>query len=369
MNNPIPAPVQTDPSDIVLKQHPIYKPNLKPEELMPQLKKNGLRSLSLFSGGGGLDLGFMRAGFTHIASYEILKDAGETLRLNESEWTVFSGPEGDVKTVDWTQYKGLVDVVHGGPPCQPFSMAGKQRGKDDERDMIPEFVRCVLEIEPPAFLMENVFALVSNKFEGYLEDNFYKPLSEKYDVQLVVLRSDGFGIPQVRKRVFFFGFKKGGLIDKFTPPKPTHYDPFISKNEQLEIFEAKPIEELRKCMGAREALGLPDIGYDNLIPTMRSALTGAHHTTSVLSSVSAQKKWDLLGIWPNGVAANRADAHILPTRNGAYRLSVQDCALLQGFPDSWKFYGAIYMSLGQIGNSVVPVVAYNVAKAIAQTLS
>lgn len=341
-------------------------PNLKPETLMPKLKRNGLRTLSLFSGGGGLDLGFHLAGFDHVASYEILKDAGKTLKMNMPNWNIYSGPEGDVQNIDWRQYKGKVDLVHGGPPCQPFSIAGHQKGKNDKRDMIPEFVRCVLEIEPIAFLMENVPALISKKFEEYLDDNLKKPLLDKYDIKIIVLRSDEFGVPQVRKRVFFFGFKKGGLINKFVEPTQTHYNPFLKK---LKNMSYKQPESFKVTIGARQALGLPDIGYDGLIPTMRSTLTGAHHTTSILNSSAAQKRWEKLMIWPNGVGANRKKALTLPTRNGAFRLSVQDCAVLQGFPDTWNFYGAIYMSLGQIGNSVVPVVAYHVAKSIAQTLS
>ncbi len=121
--------------------HEVNQPKLNPEDLMPQLPTNGLRSLSLFSGGGGLDLGFDRAGFQHTASYEVLEDAGKTLKRNRSNWTVFSSDAGDVRNVDWTPYRGQVDVIHGGPPCQPFSVAGRQEGKQDDRDMFPEFVR------------------------------------------------------------------------------------------------------------------------------------------------------------------------------------------------------------------------------------
>ena len=154
----------------------INQPRLNPNELMPKLKPNGLRTLSLFSGGGGLDLGFDVAGFSHVASYEILDFAAKTIQLNRPKWNVFTGAEGDVTNIDWRIYKGKVDVIHGGPPCQPFSTAGKQRGKNDVRDMIPEFVRCVQEIEPLAFVAENVPGLTSKKFKLYLQETLFQPL-------------------------------------------------------------------------------------------------------------------------------------------------------------------------------------------------
>ena len=121
-------------------------------------------------------------------------------------------------------------------------------------------------------------------------------------------------------------------------------------------------------MGVRGALGLGSIGIDALAPTLRSTLTGPRHTTSILSSVSAQRKWRALRIWPNGVAATREAASAFPAANGHFRLSVADCALLQGFPAAWKFDGAVYMSLGQIGNSVSPPMAYQLGLAVGQAL-
>ena len=355
--------------------HPINVPRLNPEDLMPQLAGNGLRSLSLFSGGGGLDLGFERAGFTHVASYDTLAPAGVTLRNVRPQWKVFSGEAGDVTKVDWRQYRGLVDIIQGGPPCQPFSVAGRQKGKDDSRDMFPEFVRAVLEIEPIAFVAENVTALIGKKFSQYVQDVIERPLTEKYKLTRFILTAPSFGIPQIRKRVFFVGFRDEQIAAKYQAPLPTHYSHHLPTTKstsptQLDLFSLlEGTENLQPCMGVREALGLPDIGFDALSPTIRSSLTGPRHTTSVLSSVSAQKTWEKLQIWPNGVAPNREQAHLFVPDNGHFRLSVPDCAILQGFPESWSIYGAVYMALGQIGNAVPPPMAYQVAASVAQTLS
>nr|WP_263012403.1 MULTISPECIES: DNA (cytosine-5-)-methyltransferase [unclassified Laspinema] len=341
---------------------------------MLQLPSHGLRSLSLFSGGGGLDLGFDRAGFTHVASYDILPDAGKTLTQNRRHWRVFSGEPGDVTHIDWRSYRGLVDVIHGGPPCQPFSVAGHQKGKADRRDMFPEFVRAVLEIQPLAFVAENVTALLGKKFSSYVQEEIEKPLSPTYRLIKFILSAPDFGIPQIRNRVFFVGFKTDKIAAKYQPPQPTHHwkkeeGSSIRQAIQLDLFSPGERSQLPRCMGIREALGLPDLGFDALAPTIRSGLTGPRHTTSVLSSVSAQKNWEKLQIWPNGVAANREQAHLFVAKNGHFRLSVADCAMIQGFPEFWIIEGAVYMALGQIGNAVPPPLAYRIAASIYKALS
>lgn len=348
----------------------INTPQLDPNDLMPQLQKNGLRTLSLFSGGGGLDLGFDLAGFEHVASYEILDFAAKTIKQNRPDWDVFSGKDGDVTNIDWTKYKGKVDVIHGGPPCQPFSTAGKQKGKDDARDMIPEFVRCVKEIEPKAFVIENVSGLTSAKFKKYLSETIFRPLEKDYSIELFTLNAAGFGVPQIRKRVVFVGIRKGSSSNKYIKPKESFDYSHLKRNGnsklnvQPTLFEE--FSELKKCLGVREALGLEDIGYDTIAPTLRCTLTGPRSTTSILSSTSAQKVWNSIGIWPNGVQYDREKASAFETKNGTFRLSVQDCALLQGFPENWKFNGPVYQALGQVGNSVAPPMAYNIAVSIAQ---
>lgn len=344
---------------------PLFKANLRPELLMPQQKSNGLRVLSLFSGGGGLDLGFDLAGFRHVASYERLLFACVTLKNNRPEWSVFSGDEGDVTAVDWKEYEGKVDIIQGGPPCQPFSHAGRQKGADDARDMFPEFVRSVLEIRPKAFVAENVPGLATPKFVNYVQETILTPLGQDYNIRLKILDASSFGVPQKRRRLFFVGIRKE--LDKiWNPPEPTHvWNPESSGAENYSLFSSS----LPECMGARRALGLPAMGFDDLAPTIRSGLTGPRHTTSILSSTSAARAWEALGLWPNGVAVSREKARRFPTKNGSFRLAVQDCALLQAFPSNWLFDGAVYKQLGQIGNAVAPPVAYHVARSVEDALN
>jgi DNA (cytosine-5)-methyltransferase 1 len=335
--------------------HAVPTPRLNPLHLMPQQPANGFSALSLFSGGGGLDIGFDRAGYRHLASYDILEQTGQVLKAARPKWKVYSGQDGDVTTKDWSVWRGKVDVLHGGPPCQPFSHAGRQQGADDVRDMVPEMVRAVLEMRPRAFVLENVSGLRAAKFADYLARTIYAPLKGIYSVSSFTLEAADFGVPQRRKRVFFVGFLDESSAGLFVQPKPTH------------SLSGAP--GLKRTLGARAALGLADIGKDGLAPTIRSGLTGPRHTTSVVNSATAATHWAELGIWPNGVAKDREAASKFPAQSGAFRLSIADCMILQGFPGDWPiFTGAVYRALGLIGNSVAPPMGYAVAVAVAAAL-
>ena len=342
--------------DLAYASSQVNTPNLDPNTLMPALAPHGLRALSLFAGGGGLDLGFERAGFEHVASFDILDICGATLRESRPAWTVFSGREGDVQHRDWSRFKGLVDVVHGGPPCQPFSIAGKRHGSHDHRDMWPAFINAVQKVAPAAFLAENVPGLLDARFSRYVNDVILEPLSGSYQVRTFRILASDFGVPQVRTRVFFVGFRRGKAFGDFRAPMPTH-------RIAADLFDGGD-----RTSGARTALGLPDIGFDRCAPTIRSGFTGPRKSTSILNSKASQAVWARLRIWPNGVQRDREAAARFPPENGHFRLAVQDCALLQGFPENWRFAGAAYQVIGQIGNSVCPPVAYAVAKAVAAAL-
>jgi DNA (cytosine-5)-methyltransferase 1 len=347
--------------------HEENTPQLDASALMPRLPQNGLRALSLFSGGGGLDLGFDLAGYEHSGSFELIPICGDTLRQNRPRWVVNAGPvEGDVTQVDWDRFAGEVDVIQGGPPCQPFSIAGQQKGLDDERNMWGEFVRSIRAIQPIAFVAENVLGLLNPKFENFVQEQIIRPLGH-YHIARFQLNSADFGVPQIRRRVFFVGFLEREAYRRFQVPTPTHTWSHLRNGvpqRALGLFD----DELPPTMGVRQALGLADIGYDNLAPTLRSGFTGKRNTTSILNSTAAAKAWSELLIWPNGVQNNRSVASAFPADNEHFRLSIQDCALLQGFPSDWEFAGAVYQILGQIGNSVAPPVAYAVARSVAEAL-
>jgi DNA (cytosine-5)-methyltransferase 1 len=337
--------------------HPVNVPRFDPADLMPKLPAHGLRALSLFSGGGGLDLGFEYAGFEHVAAYEILEICGDTLARNRPDWEIHVGEQGDVEREDWKRYADSVDVIHGGPPCQPFSIAGKQKGAEDERNMWPAFIKAIKAIRPRAFVAENVTGLLDPKFYSYVEETIEKPIRSCYQIFRFTMGAEGFGVPQSRKRVFFVGIRDRKKARFYRPPSPTH-----TIDEELALG-------LQRCVGAREALGLPNIGFDWIAPTLRSGFTGPRKTTGVINSKASLELWDKLEIWPHGVQPDRLSASLFPPENMHFRLSTQDCAILQGFPAAWTFVGAVYQQLGQIGNSVCPPVGYSVATSLVAALS
>jgi len=347
--------------------HNINIPIFNPDLLMPQLKNNGLTTVSLFSGGGGLDLGFSKAGYTHLASYELIPICKNTLSANLQCEKIFCGIQaGDVTNIDWHPYQGQVDIVHGGPPCQPFSIAGSQKGLDDKRNMWGEFNRAVNTIKPQVFVAENVPGILNPKFKDFIKKYIFDQLSD-YSITMFEMCAADYGVPQIRKRVFFVGFRNKTHFKQFRPPQITHiWDHLGYKgNFNSHVLFAS---ELSKTRGVRECLGLSNIGFDNLAPTIRSAFTGKRNTTSILNSTAGQKVWGDMEIWPNGVQANRKKASAFPAKNGHFRLSVQDVGLIQGFPESWQFAGAVYQVLGQIGNSVSPPIAYQVARSFIDIL-
>jgi DNA (cytosine-5)-methyltransferase 1 len=327
------------------REHPVLHPRYNPLADMHQLARNGLRSLSLFSGGGGLDLGFDRAGYHHVASYDILPFAGTTLKANRPNWQTFSGSEGDVTSVDWSIYSGKVDVIHGGPPCQPFSIAGRQLGELDRRDMFPEFERAVLEIGPRAIVIENVLGFGGRKFESY-RNALLDRLSQRFNLSIGAVSANDFGVPQDRKRFFIIGVSK----------------------RVASSLDFKHLERSKKHRTVRDALNLPAKEFDGPAPTIRSTLTGPRQTTSIANSTASVRVWKKFGIWPHGVSSDARLSRSYPAPDGLHRLCVEECQLIQGFPLEWQFLGATYQRLGLIGNSVSPPVAYAVAVALARTL-
>ena len=314
-----------------------YQPSLD----MPKREPNGIRALSLFSGGGGLDLGFDNAGFNHVASYDVLEFAGETLKTNRPDWDVYSGHAGDVTKIDWEAYRNQIDVLHGGPPCQPFSIAGRRKGNGDQRDMFPDFLKAVKQIEPEIFVAENVLGFLSKNFEGY-RNELFSEVRKTYKLTTFILSAKDFGVPQDRRRAIIVGAKRA-IGHSFDPG----------------LIVTSPA-----IRGVTDALGLPPRAKDTPAPTLRCTLTGPRQTTSIANSTASVKKWTSLGIWPHGVSPNRSIAASFPTKNQTYRLCVEECQTLQGFPLDWVFSGAVYQRLGLIGNSVCPPVAYALAASI-----
>ena len=172
-----------------------------------------LTSVEICAGAGGQALGLEMAGFQHVALVEIEKTYCDTLSLNRPNWNVINE---DVRNFSGDGYFG-VDLLAGGVPCPPFSIAGKQLGSEDERDLFPEAIRLTKEIQPKAVMLENVRGILDTVFDGYRKEIKEKLKKLGYKVDWDLLNASNFGVPQLRPRVLFVAIRND-LSGKFKEP-------------------------------------------------------------------------------------------------------------------------------------------------------
>ena len=177
-------------------------------------------TLDLFAGAGGLSLGAAAAGLAPVAAVEFNHDACETYKMGHPQTIVM---EQDIRCTDFRPFAGAVDVVIGGPPCQPFSMGGKRLATEDPRNGIPQFLRAIAEISPRAFILENVPGLAKGEPMAYLGHVLSELEQGGYLVSWQVLRAVDFGVPQKRQRLFVVGLRSDiGDGRPFVFPEATH---------------------------------------------------------------------------------------------------------------------------------------------------
>lgn len=303
-----------------------------------------LSCLEICAGAGGQSLGLELAGFGHELAVEIDSDACQTLRLNRSRWKIH---EGDVRQVDGTQYRGI-DLLAGGVPCPPFSIAGKQLGEDDERDLFPEALRLVEETQPKAVMLENVRGLSTAKFQTY-RNSIRARLDELgYKSDWQVLNASEFGVPQLRPR-FILVAARPEYFDRFEWPGAQGTPPTVGQT-------------LHHLM-ARDGWAGADAWAeraDGIGPTIVGG--SRKHGGPDLGPTRARAAWLELGVDGKGLA-NEGPNELTPFDHTP-RLTLEMAAAIQGFPPEWKFYGRKTAAYRQIGNAFPPPVAEAVGLAI-----
>jgi DNA (cytosine-5)-methyltransferase 1 len=324
-----------------------------------------LKTLELFSGAGGLSLGLATAGFEIVAAVEINRDAMDTYSQHHGSAEHLNV---DAAHVDFRRFRSKVDCVVGGPPCQPFSLGGLRKGRSDHRDMIPQFLRCLHEVRPRYFLMENVPGLTLKGARPYF-DSVLMLLGElDYTLNYALLNSADYGVPQKRRRLFITG-----ILERRAPllfPSPSH-GPGLAKYVATSeiVSNDHPYGDPPNCP-VRYAK------YPDLRPNPYAGHiyngggrpldpNGPSHTI-LASSGGYKTHWvDTLGIAPayhrhllDGGAARDG---VVP---GARRLSVEECALLQTFPRDLAFCGRRSSQYTQVGDAVPPLLAEALGRAL-----
>lgn len=298
-----------------------------------------LMSVEICAGAGGQALGLEQAGFAHAAVVEIDPDACETLRLNRgSDWKIV---EGDVYCLDGREFRG-VDLLAGGVPCPPFSIAGKQLGSNDDRDLFPQALRLVEEIVPKAVLLENVRGLSARRFDSYRAQVLGRLNELGYQSWWALVHASAHRLPQLRPRFVLVAVKKP-YASHFRWPVPsveapstvgeTLYDLMSSGGwPGAETWRQRAQSIAPTIVGGSKKHGGPDLG-----PTR------------------AREVWKTLGVNGLGIA-NEAPGPEFPVDQSP-KLTLRMVARLQGFPDDWQFAGRKTSAYRQVGNAFPPPIA------------
>jgi len=378
-----------------------------------------MRSVELFAGGGGLALGTHLAGFTTEVVAEWDRWCCDTLRENQaSGHPLVQGMdvrEGDVRDIDWSSYAGQIDVVSGGPPCQPFSGGGRGAAQGDPRDMFPATAEVIRRIHPRAFIVENVRGLTRARFADYFAyiqlrlahpdvvprvdeswtDHFARLQAEHtsvredihYHVVTTLVNAADYGVPQQRWRGFFVGFRSD-VDAEWSFPEPTHSSEMLLISQQLtgEYWERHrvPMGDQPKPTMQPRLLELPsrmrpwrtvrDAISDLSEPTERGSRTflnhvlqpGARsypgHTGSFIDEPAKALKAGVHGV-PGG-------ENMLRREDGSIRyFTVREAARLQTFPDRYALHGPWSEAMRQLGNAVPVMLAQIVASSVHEHLA
>jgi DNA (cytosine-5)-methyltransferase 1 len=353
---------------------------------------NQLISISLFSGAFGLDLGMEQSGFHTVSVVEIDPDCTKTIVLNRSYLTESAVPRdirsveastlleegGRVLKLERALFPGEVDLVTGGPPCQPFSTAGKRQSIGDPRgSLFMDFLRIVKEIQPRFFVMENVRGLLSASIRHRPIDkrgDKHPPLEPDeqpgsaltvviketellgYKVVYKLLQTADYGVPQTRERAIFIG-SLGGKHIEFPLPTHSNYgksgmhkwlslrETFILVDQEPEYipYSAKRLKYLSLLKEGQNWRSLPE----NL---KREAMGGAYNSGGGKVGFYRRLAWDKPS--PTVTTSPHQKATDMCHPEELRPLSVRECAKIQTFPDDWLFYGSVTSKYRQIGNAV-----------------
>jgi DNA (cytosine-5)-methyltransferase 1 len=307
-----------------------------------------LTSLEICAGAGGQALGLERAGFGHVAAVEIEAIACETLRLNRPTWNVLNT---DARNISGRDYRG-VDLFAGGVPCPPFSVAGKQLGEDDNRDLFPVALRIIQDARPTAVLLENVPGLATARFAPY-RDTIRGTLEKLgYEVFWQTLNASQFGVPQLRPRFVLVGLK-GKAAKRFRWPEPLSLQRTVGES-LLDLMADRGWAGAERWALLANGIGPTLVGGSKL------------HGGPDLGPTRAKAAWRLLSVNGGGLADFAPDESV--DVDHIPKLTVRMAARIQGFPDEWKLAGRKTAAYRQVGNAFPPPVAAAVGAAIRRAI-
>lgn len=322
------------------------------------IEPDAITAIELFAGAGGLALGLEQAGIQTLEYVELNKFCCETLHMNRPSWNVVCD---DIHNVTFTQYRGKVDIVTGGFPCQAFSYAGKKLGFEDTRGtLFHEFARCIQEVEPLIFMAENVRELISHDKGRTLETILNVLRSMGYYIQYQILNAAYFGVGQKRERIVIVGIKEGSGIN-FTYPKPSKK--MATLREALKdcpISEGQQYSEKKKTV---LALVPPGGSWVDLPESIQKSYMGkSFYSGGGKRGMARRISWDEPCLTLTCSPSQKQTERCHPDETRPF--TVREYARIQSFPDNWQFAGGIGEKYKQIGNAVPVELARRIAIAL-----
>lgn len=344
--------------------------NVSKEHLHITPKRN-YTSIELFAGAGGLALGLEKAGIDHVLLNEIDKYACQTLRKNRPQWNI---EEGDVTQVDFSPYKGKIDIVTGGFPCQTFSYAGKKMGLEDARGtMFYEFARCIKETEPSICIGENVRGLLNHDGGKTLKLMVSVLEGLGYDViKPQVLRAINYKVPQKRERLLIIGIKKGsGLTFEYPKIQPNVYT-IRDALKSGKLYDNDVPTSVGQTYPKRkkEILDMvPPGGYWRDLPVeiQKEYMLKSFYLGGGKTGMARRISWAEPSLTLTCAPAQKQTERCHPEETRPFQ--VREYARIQTFPDDWVFEGSMNQQYKQIGNAVPVNLAYFIGQAVVKTLN
>lgn len=309
---------------------------------------SGLTTLELCAGGGGTALGLEAAGFVPVALLEKDAHACATLRKNRPYWNVIQADIGRFTSDYWRD----VDLLSGGLPCPPFSIAGKQLGAADERNLFPALLDIIKVVRPRAVMIENVRGLLTSKFDGFRAGVAAELDNEGFETYWAAFNALDFEVPQTRFRAFLVALRRGETKPLEWPISASNLAPTVGRT-LLDLMAERGWHGA-SAWAKKAARPAPTI------------VGGSHkHGGPDLGPTRARREWAELGVDGLGLANEAPGPHF----RGMPRLTIPMVARLQSFPDDWEFAGSKTHAYRQVGNALPVKLAYHVAQALRGSLS
>ena len=326
--------------------------------------------ISLFSGAGGLDLGFEKAGFNISMANEYDKGIWATYEANHSAPLI----KDDIRNIKDSDFPNEVDGIIGGPPCQSWSEAGTLRGINDSRgQLFFDYIRILKNKQPKFFLAENVSGMLASRHSEAVKNIIQQFEDCGYNLTLTLVNAADYGVPQDRKRIFYIGFRKDLKIDfKFPSPTTPNVEDKLTMKDAIGDLVDTPIPALPKNKTNGD-LKIPNheyyIGAYSTIFMSRNRVRGWNEQAFTIQASGRQCQ--LHPQAPKMKFVEKNKRIFVPGYEDLYRrLTVRECARIQGFPDNFKFiYTDVDYGYKMIGNAVPINLAYIIACSIKDALN